>query len=368
VPPIRRLDTRRDIGLSGAFATRTVRTFQVSGGDIPSEAIAVTGNLTVTGATSPGYVAIGPVLTTHPTTSSLNVGRGQTLANGVTVQLAGGRLSAVFVGPTGSRAHLLFDVTGYYAAGSGGQTWYGFGPQRLLDTRTGNGLAGDFRNGVVRSVMVAGRSGLPSGVVAVTGNVTVTGATGPGYLVMGSVVSTPAPTSTLNFVTGRALANNVTVRVSTSGRVSAVIVGAAGLRADVLLDITGYYLNGSGGARWYAMPARRLIDTRVDKGLAGRFAAGTPRSFQVTGGSVPLDAKAVNANLVVTGVTGTGYVSAGPTMTSSPSTSTINVVNGQTLANGLILRVTSGGRAAAVYKGPSGTSTHLVLDLVGYFR
>ena len=216
--------------------------------------------------------------------------------------------------------------------------------------------------------MVAGRSGLPSGVVAVTGNVTVTGATGSGYLAVGPTLSTPPPTSTLNFVAGRALANNITVRVSTSGRVSAVIVGAAGLRADVVLDITGYYLNGNGGARWYAMPVRRLIDTRTGKGLTGRFAAGTPRAFQVTGGSVPVDAKAVNANLVVTGVTGSGYVSAGPTLTSTPTTSTINVVSGQTLANGLILRVTSGGRAAAVFKAPSGTSTHLILDLVGYFR
>ena len=33
--------------------------------------------------------------------------------------------------------------------------------------------------------MVAGRSGLPSGVVAVTGNVTVADANGPGYLAMG---------------------------------------------------------------------------------------------------------------------------------------------------------------------------------------
>ena len=62
-------------------------------------------------------------------------------------------------------------------------------------------------------------------------------------------------------------------------------------------------------------------------------------------------------------------MSAGPTMASSPSTSTLNVVTGQTLANGLILRRDrERPRPRAVFQGPSGSSTHLILDVVGYFR
>jgi hypothetical protein len=368
VTPTRRLDTRSGLGLSGRLTHRSVRTFTVAGSGIPSDAVAVTGNLTVTGATRNGYVTIGPSVSSSPKTSTINVVAGQTLANGVTAQLAAGRLSLVYVGVSGASTHAVFDVTGYYRSGDAGTTWYGLGPTRLLDTRSGIGLNGAFTNRSVRSVQLSGRGGLPSGTVAITGNVTVTGATGGGYLAIGPSMSSSPSTSTLNFEGGRTLANNVTLKLGTGGRVSAVIVGATGLRANVLLDVTGYYVNGDGGAHWYPVPAHRRLDTRVNLGLSGRFKDGVSRSFQVTGGSVPTNAVAVSGNLTATGGTGSGYVAAGPTMGSSSSTSTLNIRTAQTLANGLTLRVTSGGRAAIVFQGPSGSSIHGILDIVGYFR
>ena len=96
---------------------------------------------------------------------------------------------------------------------------------------------------------------------------TVTGANGSGYLSIGPSMTSSPSTSTLNFEAGQTLANNVTLRIGSGGRVSTVIVGAAGLRADVLLDVTGYYLNGSGGAHWYPVArSRRLVDTRIGQG------------------------------------------------------------------------------------------------------
>ena len=41
---------------------------------------------------------------------------------------------------------------------------------------------------------------------------------------------------------------------------------------------------------------------------------------------------------------------------------------GQTLANGLTLRVGTAGTVAAVFKSSIGATAHKVLDLVGYFR
>ena len=53
-------------GLSGTFSSTVARTFAVTGhGGVPANAVAVTGNLTVTGQTSPGFVALTP---TRPTT------------------------------------------------------------------------------------------------------------------------------------------------------------------------------------------------------------------------------------------------------------------------------------------------------------
>ena len=113
--PSRVLDTRNGTGgLSGPFTNHAARTFTVAG--VPAGATAVTGNLTVTGQTSGGYLFIGPAAATNPTSSTLNFPLGDDRANAVTVQLSpGGTLSITFVGPNNSQsAQAIFDVTGYF--------------------------------------------------------------------------------------------------------------------------------------------------------------------------------------------------------------------------------------------------------------
>jgi hypothetical protein len=113
--PNRVLDTRNGTGgLGGPFTNHAARTFTVGG--VPAGAIAVTGNLTVTGQTSSGYLFIGPVATNNPGSSTLNFPVGDDRANAVTVALgAGGTLSITFVAPSnGPTAHGIFDVTGYF--------------------------------------------------------------------------------------------------------------------------------------------------------------------------------------------------------------------------------------------------------------
>jgi hypothetical protein len=115
--PSRILDTRSGTGLNGPFSSHAARTFGVTGHDgVPSSAIAVTGNLTVTAQTSSGYLFIGPNPTNDPTSSTLNFPVGDDRANGVTVALgAGGTLSVTFVAPApGPTTHVIFDVTGYF--------------------------------------------------------------------------------------------------------------------------------------------------------------------------------------------------------------------------------------------------------------
>jgi hypothetical protein len=113
--PIRVLDTRNGTGgLGGPFTNHAARTFTVGG--VPASAIAVTGNLTVTGQTSSGYLFIGPVATNDPGSSTLNFPKGDDRANAVTVALwDDGTLSITFVAPSnGPTAHAIFDVTGYF--------------------------------------------------------------------------------------------------------------------------------------------------------------------------------------------------------------------------------------------------------------
>ena len=369
--PVRLLDTRKGIGLSNMFVDGTPRTVQITGrGSIPADAIAVTANLTVTGATAPGYVAMGPTMTSSPSTSTLNVGKGVSVANGLTLRIGtGGKVGAVFMSATGAKAHLVLDVTGYYRAGSGGATWYALKPTRLLDTRSGNGLSGRFGTSKVRTVQLAGRGAIPADAVAVTGNLTATGATSNGYVAMGPTMTSTPTTSTLNVRQGRTVANNVTLRLGAGGKAGLVWKGASGSTTHLVFDVTGYYRAGNGGAEWYPINPVRLLDTRSANGLSNMFVDETPRTFQLTGrGTVPVNAVAVTANLTVTGSTAAGYVAIGPSMTSTPATSTINVGSGQTLANGVTLRVGSAGKVGSVFMSASGAKTHQVLDLTGYFR
>jgi hypothetical protein len=116
--PARILDTRNGTGgISGAIGSHVARTFGVTGhGGVPTGATAVTGNLTVTGQTSNGYLFIGPNPTDNPTSSTLNFPVGDDRANAVTVALgSGGTLSVTLVSPTvGQHAYVIFDVTGYF--------------------------------------------------------------------------------------------------------------------------------------------------------------------------------------------------------------------------------------------------------------
>jgi hypothetical protein len=243
--PSRILDTRNGTGLSGPFSSHAARTFGVTGhGGVPSNAIAVTGNLTVTAQTSSGYLFIGPAATNDPTSSTLNFPVGDDRANGVTVALgAGGTLSVTFVAPApGPAAHVIFDVTGYFTLDASGATYVPLNPSRILDTRSGTGLSGPFGSHAARTFGVSGHGGVPTGAVAVTGNLTVTGQTSGGYLFIGPNATNNPTSSTLNFPVGDDRANGVTVALGAGGTLSVTFVAPApGPTTHVIFDVTGYF-------------------------------------------------------------------------------------------------------------------------------
>jgi hypothetical protein len=115
--PARLLDTRVGDGLSGALPANTPATFQVTGrGGVPTNATAVTGNVTVVNETYSWAVFLGPDPTPSPTTSTINFNTGDIVANGLTVALgSGGTLSATYMSFAGNTTDLIFDVTGYFA-------------------------------------------------------------------------------------------------------------------------------------------------------------------------------------------------------------------------------------------------------------
>ena len=251
VAPGRVLDSRptttahKNIGLAGKFKNKTVRTFTVAGVKalgwssalVPAEATAVTGNLTVTGSTSDGYVAVGPVMEAVPATSTLNTKAGQNRANGVTVALKAGKLQAVWVGKTGSSADVIFDVTGYFTAGAGGLRFYPITPIRDLDSTTGKGLSGSFTSGTARVLTVAG---VPSTAAGISGNLTLLKPGSAGYGFIAPTITGAPTSSTLNSTAGLTVANGFDVALS-AGKLSIVWMGTTGSKANFSLDVTGYW-------------------------------------------------------------------------------------------------------------------------------
>ncbi|RPH36839.1 MAG: hypothetical protein EHM90_00980 [Chloroflexi bacterium] len=240
--PARLLDSRFGNGLSGRFNAGVPRTFQVTGrGGVPAEAIAVTGNLTVTESTQAGFVYLGPDPIANPTSSTLNFPKGDNRANGVTVALsATGTVSATY--GFGGSTHLVFDVTGYFVNDDSGATFVPLTPARLLDSRFGNGLNGVFQRNVPRTFQVTGRGGVPAEATAVTGNLTTTASTATGFVYLGPDPLANPPSSTLNFPAGDNRANGVTVALSATGTLSATFGGpVAGSTTHLVFDVTGYF-------------------------------------------------------------------------------------------------------------------------------
>jgi outer membrane protein assembly factor BamB len=380
VTPARVLDTRSGLGLAGPFSSHVARTFAVAGhGGVPAGASAVTGNLTVTGQTSKGYLFIGPVALNNPTSSSLNFPVGDDRANGVTVALGdganapSGSLSVTYVGSAPGTAQAIFDVTGYFTPDMTGSTYHPLDPSRVLDTRSGTGLPVALTSHIAQTFGVTGGV-VPAGAVAVTGNLTVTQQSRSGFLFIGPVANDDPTSSTLNFPVGDDRANGVTLALgdginSPLGTLSVTYVGSAPGMAQVIFDVTGYFTPDASGARFVPLAPARLLDTRNGTGgIFGPIASHMARPFQVTGGVVPSGATAAAGSLTVTGQSSRGFLFIGPNPTDNPTSSTLNFPLGDDRADGLTVGLGAGGTLSVTLVSPSpGQSAQVVFDVTGYF-
>jgi glucose/arabinose dehydrogenase len=117
--PCRIVDTRGAAGPTGgpALAANATRDFPLTGSPcgVPADALAVTANVTVTGATAAGSVRLGPA-GAAPALDTISFTAGKTRANNVILDLGGfpaGSVTAASSFASGT-VHLVIDVTGYF--------------------------------------------------------------------------------------------------------------------------------------------------------------------------------------------------------------------------------------------------------------
>ncbi|TDV57604.1 RCC1 domain-containing protein [Actinophytocola oryzae] len=225
-------------------------------------------------------------------------------------------------------------------------------PVRVLDTRTGTG----FPVGPNTTVGVSLAAHVPETATAVVLNVTGVSPTAPTFVTVFPTLANRPNTSSLNLVAGETRANQVTVTLG-AGRIVNLYNDAG--NTHLVADLAGYYATGA-GAKYTALPANRLTDTRWDGVPVG--AGGT--LVVDLAGRVPASATAVTFNLTATDVTSTTFVTAWPTGTPRPNASNVNLTAGETRPN-LVTVAVGADRKVSLYNNAG--SAHLVVDLSGFY-
>ncbi len=217
----------------------------------------------------------------------------------------------------------------------------------------------------------------PAGATAAVVNITLTGATGTGFVTAEACAATSGARASSN---GNATPNIVSANLSvvpidTRGRFCLFQSQAM----DTVVDVQGYFVPsavaGTSGSLLHVLPPRRLLDTRTDlfctAGGAcdrrGPVAAGTEMS--ITTPFVPADAVAMLTNLTVTAPTASGYVTADACASLQPGPQTrsnTNFVAGATVANLAVIptATTPGGAQICTY---TNATAQKVVDVQGWF-
>ncbi|MFN8021686.1 MAG: hypothetical protein U0Q03_09195 [Acidimicrobiales bacterium] len=227
---------------------------------------------------------------------------------------------------------------------------------------------GQLEPGRVYDLPVLGRAGVPATHIdSVALNVTVTNPWAPGYLTVWPTGEPQPASSNLNFVRAQTVPNTVVVKVGVDGKVSLALFGS---RADVIVDVLGWFTTGGG---FTGLTPARLMDSRADgvtvDGSAratGKLLGGTNFELTVGGrGGVPADAGTVVLNVTLTNPTASGYLTVWPTGQPRPNASNLNVVPGETRPNLVIVPLGAGGQVSMfLFSG----AADVVVDVFGWFE
>ncbi|MEH1166272.1 hypothetical protein V6V47_12880 [Micromonospora sp. CPCC 205539] len=376
--PNRILDTRSGKGAPKAAvgAGRSV-SLQVAGvGGVPTDASTVVLNVTVTGPTAGGYVAVYPSGVARPTASSLNFVKGWTGANSVTVKV--GTNGKVDFYNSGGSTHIIADVSGYYSKGHGCCSTYNGGqyhplaePVRLTDTREwGSRLPADY---YLNSVANWNASINPH-IRAFAVNITVTQPTASGFLTAwnGDGYSLP-DTSTVNYTKNATVPNFAVVPTmpcddcgSATGLPSIGVYTSA--NAHVIVDLVGFYDDGAlpNGLRFDPVVPTRIADTRAGLGWPSRL--GPAQTATIPAGPVAgVDTWALATNVTAVLPTTSTYLTVWPAGWEDvprPTTSNLNANAGAVVSNAVQTMV-GPGNMFNVFN--AGGYTSVVVDVVGTF-
>jgi hypothetical protein len=263
-------------------------------------------------------------------------------------------ISAVVVDVAGNRGTAR---STFATAGSG---YTAFGPTRILDTRSG--LGAPLRKLAPRGSLHLDVAGLPATTTAVAVNVTVANATAAGWLAAYPYGQARPNSSVVDYPAGMPVSNATVVAVNGS---SLTLYNGGGAAVDVIVDITGYFEKSgeNNGFDPMFVPVR-LIDTRAG---SRPLSAGSTMELNVETDRTPYGATAVALNVTAVAPSASGFVTVYPAGNARPNSSNLNFTAGRIVANQVIVPITRVDDDHAMIRFYSNATTHLLIDVTGYF-
>jgi parallel beta-helix repeat protein len=379
--PARLLDTRSGLGGTASQLTGDGSiTLKIAGnGSIPTDVKAVALDLTGLDATGTGYIQVDASSTGDSGTSNLNYAAGSIFNNSVVVPVGpDGTVTLRNFAPGGVKLDLVADVSGYYTPAAADEYAPLSEPQRLLDTRHGPGGKDDKLNAGktdVVDVASATDSMPPTGVTAVSVNLTETGTTQTGYLTAYPDGSGARPTaSNLNWQGSMTRAVAAVVPVGADGKIDIFNGSGNGGSADVLVDVTGYFTatQTPGLSMYVPVAPARVLDTRTSGKPVGANSVYTLNMAGLGGTASGRTVTGYVMNTTVTQTESSGWLAVGAVEPSAPQSSTLNWSSAnQTVTN---LAFTGDQTAedqstdtVSFYNGGGTGSVQLIVDVMGYF-
>jgi fimbrial isopeptide formation D2 family protein/uncharacterized repeat protein (TIGR01451 family) len=385
--PVRLLDTRAgEIACtqpSAPIAGQTSLT-QMGRGlcNIPANAVALTGNIT-TVQSGGGYLTLYPSNAPQPTVASTNYNANEIINNVFTVGLGPDGAFKIFAFFT---TEVVVDVTGYYAPPAANGLYFHPLPKpiRLLETRAGEvgcntpgapiqGGAGGTRTQQAR--LTCDGVTIPNGALAIVGNATTVGPQAGGYLTLFPANAAQPLVASSNYNAGQVVNGPFSVGLAPNGEFSIFSFATT----DLVVDVLGYYsteandVNGV-GLLFNPLPKPvRLLETRANQAV-GCYLPGLPLISGVEntqpargacdGVTIPANALGVVGNATVVTPNAAGFLTLWPSTALRPLVATANYNAGDIGNRHFIVGLGAGDGAFKLF---SSATTHLVLDLSGYF-
>jgi len=228
-------------------------------------------------------------------------------------------------------------------------------PFRFADSRSNIALSRLPANQQVR-VKIAGRSGLPADITAISANFTGVGAPAAGYLTASNCAEVNPSFSTLNYEADDGVPNQAIIPLAGGD-----LCLFSSQTTDIVIDINGY-VSPSASQVFMPVTPQRLFDSRPS---AQPLRPGQVLRVAVEGGASPAPAGAVAVAVNLTGVLPdeTGWIRAFPCDAPEPSSSSMNPRVGRARANSAIIPTAADGTICLT----SNVTSHVIVDITGWF-